>query len=117
MNNELNFTVKWIVGHPYEQLAEISEDAGPSIYGGPYLVWRDLPQMTALNCIPVFETADAQVTLDGAGSTVQEYRLTSTPDNSAAAWSDDWLYHEFLPKYDGNGKEEVADPSVNVTVS
>jgi hypothetical protein len=114
-----NFTVKWIVGKPRQQQASPltytlgGSDSTPQLY----YVWEEPPQMTALNCLPIFETAEASVTVDLATSAVQSYSLATKPINAPAAWSDNWLQHnrsiELPPLPGGTG----SDPTVNVTIS
>ncbi|KIW31793.1 uncharacterized protein PV07_03385 [Cladophialophora immunda] len=110
-----NFTVKWIVGKPYGQLAMPQLTSSYSQQFG-FFVWKKIPKMTALNCMPIFETASAVVTVDVASATVQQYHLTTRPLNDSTAWSDPWLVH-------GNqtlielGSDESHVPTVNVTVS
>ena len=106
-----NFTVKWIVGEPYTSLAV-------SVYPSTYYVWHTAPKMTALNCMPVFETVEARVTVDVETSTVQSHNLTTIPVNAAAAWSNPWVQH-------GISAENATDHTIvgagdnlnNITVS
>jgi hypothetical protein len=58
-------------------------------------VWKEAPKMTALNCMPIFETAHATVTIDAASATVQKYHLTTEPTNDTTASSDSWLIHGY----------------------
>jgi len=76
--------------------------------------------MTALNCLLIFETAEASVTVDLATSAVQSYSLATKPINATAAWSDNWLQHNpstrLSPLSDGSGFIGF-DVTVNVTIS
>ena len=92
-NTKGNFTVKWIVGEPYEQNAVTLPYASNPYFQESYLVWKEIPKMTALNCMPVFETAHALVTVDVSSASVQHYNLTTRPVSNSAAMSDLWLVH------------------------
>ena len=97
----VNFTVKWIVGKPFGGLVSMLSDVEPNSdtrlpEGNAVFVWSEPPQMTALNCRPIFETVTADVTVGLANSEVQRYSLTSEPANATAAWSDQWLDHTNL---------------------
>jgi hypothetical protein len=104
-----NFTVKWIVGKPRQQQASppLTYLHGV-LYSTPqFYVWEEPPQMTALNCLPIFETAEASVTVDLATSAVQSYSLATKPVDATAAWSDNWFLHN----------RTVVDDTVKVTIS
>lgn len=98
---ERNFTIKWIVGKPLDSLEDDSLYSTLENYTAPnvdyfrtgYFVWEEPPQMTALNCMPIFESSDAKVTVDLADAYVQKYSLNSAPVNATAAWSDEWFLH------------------------
>ena len=99
--DDVNFTVKWIVGKPFgglvSTLSGLDLDSNITLpSGNAVFVWSEPPQMTALNCRPIFETVTANVTVGLANSEVQDYSLTSEPINSSAAWSDEWLDHTNL---------------------
>jgi hypothetical protein len=86
-----NFTIKWIIGEPFDQGAEtLSTELDDS---QTYFVWRSIPKMTALNCMPLYETVDAEVTVDIGSLVVQDYSLTTHPQNATSAWSDPWVIH------------------------
>ncbi|KEF53489.1 uncharacterized protein A1O9_10464 [Exophiala aquamarina CBS 119918] len=103
-----NFTVKWIHGTPQEGfvMANASSESRR-------LLWHEPPEMTALNCRPIIETANARVTVDITSLKVQHYSLTSDPVPDTKAWNDLFTYHvaeEDLPS-------DINGYPVNVTVS
>ena len=113
---EMNFTIKWIVGKPLNQNAEISQTYGypDVVYPRPsYFVWEEPPQMTALNCLPIFESSDAKVTVDLADNYIQKYTLNSKPVNAIEAWTDNWFLHNGTAPFLG----DETYWSQNVTVS
>ena len=118
----VNFTVKWIVGKPFGGLVSTLSNVSVGLFDGNALfVWSEPPQMTALNCRPIFETATADVTVGLANSEVQGYSLTSEAANSTAAWSDPWLGHtnltaECISVYHNECAGETDLPE-NITVS
>ena len=114
-----NFTIKWIVGEPYNKSARNVSGFEADDYSS-YFVWRDVPKMTALNCVPVFETVKAEVTVDVNSLAVQEYTLMTSPQNSSNAWSDFWIIHANSSdwNYPESSPEGTITPDyVNVTVS
>ena len=106
-----NFTVKWIVGEPYQQQVQLADSPEGALF-----VWKSPPKMTALNCVPVFETVAARVTVDVETSTVQSHTLMTLPTNSRAAWSDPWLLHGNLSQIFPPAGYGFNVP-INVTVS
>lgn len=119
---EENFTIKWIVGKPLDQL-EISQTYrdhylknGDPVVNYPrysYFFWEEPPQMTVLNCLPIFESSYAKVTVDLADNYIQEYLLNSGPVNATGAWTDDWFVHNRTAPF----VNEELFWSQNVTVS
>lgn len=103
-----NLTVKWIYGTPQEGfvMANASSESRR-------LLWHEPPEMTALNCRPIIETANAQVTVDITSLKVQNYSLTSDPVPDTNAWTDLFTTHvseEDLPS-------DIDGYPINVTVS
>lgn len=118
---ERNFTIKWIVGKPLDSpqdsLYRTSDNyTAPNVdyVRDEYFVWKEPPQMTALNCMPIFESSDAKVTVDLVDANVQKYSLNSAPVNATAAWSDDWF---LLNRTISLTDDEEVFWSQNVTVS
>ncbi|KAI1139925.1 hypothetical protein F5Y05DRAFT_336131 [Hypoxylon sp. FL0543] len=112
-----NFTVKWIRGRPVEGYRETyppeSEHTGS---GPPRLMWAEKPQMAALNCMPIIETANASVTVSTDDSHVISFDLIGEPQPDPYAWSDDFKQHK---NYEG-----ICDApqcgniySINITTS
>lgn len=103
-----NFTVKWIHGTAQEGfvMANASSEARR-------LLWHEPPQLTAIDCRPIIETANARVTVDIASSRVQNYTITSDPVPDTNAWTDLFSVH--------NPEEGVSGVSterpINVTIS
>ena len=78
--------------------------------------------MTALNCIPIIETANAKVTVDSSTSVVQEHTLTTSPQTSSSAWTDYWVMHVNSSDWNYTGIDpatgETTTPEyINMTVS
>jgi len=72
--------VKWITGHPFSTpFIDINNQS--------HFVWEDVPQVTALNCTPVFESASARVAVDSSTGVVQDYSIEDTPTLEPNAWS------------------------------
>lgn len=73
--------------------------------------------MTALNCLPIFETAEASVTVDLATSAVQNYSLATKPVDATAAWSDHWLPHNRTVNFPPLPDTSTYDVATNMTIS
>lgn len=76
-----NFTVKWMQG-----IGGVAEDEY-----GPEFFFSQPPQLQALNCMPVIETAHAQITVDSQSGIVLSYTLITDPEPEAAAWSESFV--------------------------
>lgn len=81
-----NFTVKWIVGEAIEQQFLDLKNMS-------HFVWQSQPSITALNCQPIIETANASVTVDLASGAVQKYSILDTPKHATSAWNDNYESH------------------------
>lgn len=72
--------VKWVNGH---------------VFGTPFidsnnrthLVWKEIPQVTALRCDPVYEMANTRVEVDVQTGLVQKYDVLDSPIPDPNAWS------------------------------
>jgi hypothetical protein len=79
-----NFTVKWI--------------RGPASFARtmPFLIdilyFPEPPVIQALNCMPTFESSQAEVTVDPKSGVVQQYRILDTPVREHVAWSDNFQW-------------------------
>ncbi|KAI0521002.1 hypothetical protein F5B22DRAFT_653424 [Xylaria bambusicola] len=100
-----NFTIKWIHGLPVEGYCGIQRDGGCF----PRLMWAEKPRMAVLNCMPIIETADATVTVDGAGGNVVEFSLHAEPQPDLYAWSDDFKQHKY--------NNSLSGFEINITTS
>lgn len=82
-----NFTTKWIYGFPHPKLYYANTSVDETYTG--HLIWRDVPQLTALNCRPVIESSTADVTVDQADGTVQSFKILEQPiPIGRPAWND-----------------------------
>ncbi|KAI0165245.1 hypothetical protein GGR52DRAFT_101832 [Hypoxylon sp. FL1284] len=87
-----NFTVKWIRGRPvegYKAAGEwISDDART------HMIWAEKPQMTAMNCMPIIETANASVTVSSADHRVLDFSILDEPRPDEYAWTNDFAIYQ-----------------------
>jgi hypothetical protein len=91
-----NFTVKWLVGNPIQQLYLTNTSWGhdEASYGvSSHLIWTGPPRLTALNCLPIIESANATVTVDSGTGVVHEFKILSDPVDCPDAWSDVYSFH------------------------
>lgn len=75
--------VKWITGHPFSD--EFTDANNKS-----HWVWKDIPRVTALNCTPTFETANARVEVDLATDEVLDYIIIDDVVPDPHAWSNNY---------------------------
>ncbi|KAJ8132678.1 hypothetical protein O1611_g940 [Lasiodiplodia mahajangana] len=85
-----NFTVKWIRGNAMEATLSSTDDTEVSEDQSNRLIWTKKPAMTALNCVPIIETANASVTVDVTNGRVIDFRLLESPQEDKFAWTDDF---------------------------
>lgn len=91
-NTHQGIVVKWLTGHPYAIQFNDSTDTknlSPGEGYGAHLhwVWKDVPKVTAMNCTPIFETANASITVDVSTGIVQNYTIDDTPRLDPNAWA------------------------------
>ncbi|KAG9244511.1 hypothetical protein BJ878DRAFT_550247 [Calycina marina] len=108
--------VKWITGDVFG--AQFRDSSNQT-----HLVWKTVPEVVALKCNPIYETANVKVEVDISTGTVKDYKILDTPLPDPNAWShmyqglnvsDGLLY---TTSSDGDGLK-VGDSIVqNVTVS
>lgn len=89
-----SMTVLWIVGQPLNGTfrstnESISPDRENSV--DRLWVWPEQPKLSFLNCTPIFERADANLTVALDTGMVQNYSILSEPEPITSAWSDPYL--------------------------
>jgi hypothetical protein len=72
--------VKWITGHPFSDQFRDSSNRS-------HWVWKDVPAVTALNCTPIYETANATVEVDLSTDMVEDYTIVDDAVPDPNAWS------------------------------
>jgi len=72
--------VKWVTGLAFG--AQFIDSDGQA-----HLVWKEVPEVTALRCDPVYETANAKVDVDLQSGMVQNYEIVDVPLPDPNAWS------------------------------
>ena len=72
--------VKWITGRPFGTQFRSSTNQ-------LHWVWKEVPQITALKCNPIYETANARVKVDIHSGIVQDYDIMDAPLPDPSAWS------------------------------
>ncbi|KAI0437070.1 hypothetical protein F4803DRAFT_540245 [Xylaria telfairii] len=89
-----NFTVKWIRGRAIEASLSRLNGEGVPEDERVRLIWTERPQMAALNCMPIIETAIASVIVDATNGRVIDFKLLSQPQKDEFAWTDDFLAYK-----------------------
>ncbi|KAB8232676.1 DUF3433 domain-containing protein [Aspergillus alliaceus] len=82
-----NITTKWIHGHAR---VAVEHDVSSS---SPHLLFTDIPSIAAMNCMPLVETASAEVTVDPTTGGVRAFSITDEPQTADNAFSDSFLAH------------------------
>jgi hypothetical protein len=94
-----NFTIKWIVGPTASTLVSIGNYTA---FGGigsadeKLLYFTEEPRMTIMNCIPVIEQANANITLAFNTGQVSVSTILGKPQPAHKAW--DYPYNIMYPK-------------------
>ncbi|KAI1130831.1 hypothetical protein F5Y10DRAFT_288558 [Nemania abortiva] len=107
-----NFTVKWIRGRAVEGILRAGKWPGDTAKS---LLWIEPPQMTALNCQPIIENANARVTVDSRDGRVLSYKILETPRAFQDAWNSPWIQYKNNDTFGDIGDPNW--PKVNITVS
>ena len=79
----VSIVVQWITGYPipYQFRSSISQNSQTR------WIWTDIPNITALKCLPVFESTNARVNVDLATGAIQNYTIMNDPSPDLHAWS------------------------------
>lgn len=82
-----NFTAKWIHGEAVAGIQQNNQSGdSPFIYPSP-------PSVTMMNCRPLVESANAELTVNPVNGKVQNFKITSEPQELPEAFSDNFLPH------------------------
>jgi hypothetical protein len=103
-----NFTVKWIRGPG--KIARITGKVHK-------FVFPDLPAIQALNCMPMFESSRAEVTVKPKTGVVQHYRILDTPLREDVAWSDTSQWRNPSEDAQYTNVNTYHDPTLDVNTS
>ncbi|KAJ4529589.1 hypothetical protein HRR86_003382 [Exophiala dermatitidis] len=113
-----NFTMKWIKGNAlqddYYMNSTYAESETMESHDFRHLIWREGPTMTALNCRPRIEWANASVTVDMSTGRVWKYSVVDAPKTVGWPWTDVYQSHSYTQPGDGVDKGVIHD---QVTVS
>ncbi|KAE8151048.1 hypothetical protein BDV25DRAFT_153274 [Aspergillus avenaceus] len=85
---ERNFTTKWIYGH-----AQSAASHPDGIVSEQHLIFTEIPSITAINCAPLIESANAQVTVDPTNGDIRSFDILDDPQEVDNAFTDNFLAH------------------------
>lgn len=89
--NSPNFTILWIqAGAPYRFVPEHWYSAYES---PPRLIFAKKPTVQAINCLPIFETANSRIKVNTQSNKVEDVALLETPKPAKDAWADGLTRH------------------------
>ena len=103
-----NFTAKWIHGNA---VTGIQRNAHQNTYYDIGLLFPDVPDVTMMNCLPIIESAEANIIVNPSNGEIQSFDITSTPTELTEAFSDN-----FLPHNETHFSRETGEISYNVTL-
>ena len=106
----VNFTSKWIYGSMRSDYYRVNDSFTN------HLIFTEVPGIQAINCKPIIEIAEANVTVDQTTRQVQSFEILEEPTLSANAWTDVFAGHNRssdLPAL--NETESLSDSTSNVT--
>jgi hypothetical protein len=105
-----NFTAKWMYGNA---VTGIKNNINSLTYEhlNIDMLFPNPPSVSMLNCKPVVESADADITVNPANGDIQSFNITSKPKVLTEAFSDN-----FLPHNKTRFSRETAQVYYNVTV-
>jgi hypothetical protein len=83
-----NFTIVW-----FNSTAPLAYYGKGTDAPALYWIFPEIPQVNALNCNPIFEKANAKVTVNVADGSIQEYELLDSPEPAPEAWLDNYSKH------------------------
>lgn len=72
--------IKWVTGYPFSD--EFTDSSNVL-----HWVWKNIPKVAALNCTPIFESANAKIEVDLATNEVRDYTIVDDPARDSNAWS------------------------------
>ncbi|KAJ5174719.1 uncharacterized protein N7482_000596 [Penicillium canariense] len=104
-----NFTVKWFQGNAVTGIT--ANPVGGYASSIP-LLFPTPPSITLMNCRPMVESANANVTVNPANGVIQSFNITTQPKEMVEAFTDN-----FLPHNQTRFSSETAMVYYNVTVS
>lgn len=89
-NWQRNFTAKWIHG---DAVTGIKRNEDQNGYYDAHLLFPGVPSVTMMNCKPIVESAEAEITVNPANGEIQTFSITSQPIELTEAFSDNFLPH------------------------
>jgi hypothetical protein len=103
----MNLTVKWLRGPaaPWPTELNISRlDSNGYFFPRSKFMFTEVPSLQALNCRPVIELAEADVTVDYTTGIVEDFTILSEPQPNSQPWSDPFVERSW---------NYIHDPYVN----
>lgn len=87
-----NFTAKWIYGNAVTGISNNIYNATTNQVDIDML-FPTPPSLSMINCQPVIESAEAEITVNAASGQIQSFNITSEPKELPEAFSDNFLPH------------------------
>jgi len=72
---ESSMTAKWITGRPLNGTFKTNNRSIPR----PLWIWSEEPKVAAINCTPIYEQANASVSVELQTGSVQDYKILDQP--------------------------------------
>ena len=101
-----NFTAKWVWG-----MAGFSEE----ILRGTF--FTQPPQQQFLNCMPIIESSDAEVTVEESSGRVISYKILKDSKTADVAWSDTFVIRNISDRAKAKSLDEEAASDTSGVIS
>jgi hypothetical protein len=106
----MNLTVKWLRGPAAPWPTELPNmyrlDSNGYFISRSEFMFTKIPSLQALNCRPVIELAEADVTVDYTTGVVQDFTILGEPQPNSQPWSDPFVQR---------GWNYISDPGHMIT--
>jgi Protein of unknown function (DUF3433) len=92
--NSQNFTALWIIASYPHVYYNSKDDQYSNVFEKPpHLIFTERPQVQALNCQPIFETAQARIIVNANNNKIENFTLLEPPKAAENAFNERFRRH------------------------
>lgn len=88
-----NFTAKWFYGNAVTGVTNIDRNPYSSSTINTGILFPEPPSVSLLNCRPLVESAEADITVNAANGDIQSFNIITEPKERSEAFADNFLPH------------------------